>query len=111
MEGSRGRAELVHEALTNPSLLVHSAGGPMLTDCNGVPWMGTFVNANGNLTIDLRSNIAAESRAKIIYEYLLQFTDDPLVKESLGFLMTREVAHFQMFSAALQDIQPNFPPG
>jgi Mn-containing catalase len=25
--------------------------------------------------------------------------------------MTREVAHFQMFEAALETIQPNFPPG
>jgi Mn-containing catalase len=69
------------------------------------------VNANGDLTVDLRSNIAAESRAKIVYEYLMQFTDDPLVKESLGFLMTREITHMQVFSAALATIQPNFPPG
>jgi Mn-containing catalase len=46
-----------------------------------------------------------------VYEYLLQFTDDPLVQESLRFLMTREVAHFQMFGAALESIEPNFPPG
>ncbi|WP_308199471.1 manganese catalase family protein [Chitinophaga sedimenti] len=68
-------------------------------------------DCNGDLTVDLRSNIAAESRAKITYEYLLQFTDDPYVKETLNFLMTREVAHFQMFEAALDSIQPNFPPG
>jgi Mn-containing catalase len=47
----------------------------------------------------------------MVYEYLLQFTDDPYVKETLMFLMTREVAHFQMFEAALETIQPNFPPG
>lgn len=76
-----------------------------------MPWTGNFVNANGDLTVDLRSNIAAESRAKIVYEYLLQGTDDPDVKETLGFLMTREVAHFQVFAAALESIQPNFPPG
>ena len=111
MKGSKGRDELVHEALTNPAFLVNSGGGPTVTDCNGVPWSGAFVNANGDLTVDMRSNIAAESRAKIIYEYLMQFTDDPLVKESLGFLMTREIAHFQMFTAALADIEPNFPPG
>ena len=68
-------------------------------------------NANGDLTVDLRSNIAAEGRAKIVYEYLMKFTDDPLVKESLRFLMTREVANAQMFEAALETIQPNFPPG
>jgi Mn-containing catalase len=31
--------------------------------------------------------------------------------KTLKFLMTREIAHFQMFDAALQTIQPNFPPG
>jgi Mn-containing catalase len=41
----------------------------------------------------------------------MQFTDDTYVKETLRFLMTREVAHFQMFEAALNTIQPNFPPG
>ena len=59
----------------------------------------------------LRSDIAAESRAKIVYEYLMQFTDDKDVLATLNFLMTREVAHFQQFEAALDTIQPNFPPG
>ena len=67
--------------------------------------------ANGDLTVDLRSNIAAESRAKLVFEYLMSFTDDPYVKETLRFLMTREVAHYQQFEAALNTIQPNFPPG
>jgi Mn-containing catalase len=40
----------------------------------------------------------------------MKFTDDPYVKETLRFLMTREVAHFQQFEAALSTIQPNFPP-
>src|SRR5919112_1991938 len=111
MDGASGRDSLVHEALTNPQFLVLSGGGPTVTDSNGVPWNGHFVNANGDLTVDLRSNIGAESRAKITYEYLLQFTDDPLVQESLRFLMTREITHFQQFSAALDTIRPNFPPG
>ncbi|MCC6857450.1 MAG: manganese catalase family protein [Bryobacterales bacterium] len=111
MNGSAGRDELIHEALTSPQFLVLSGGGPALTNCEGVPWSGTYVNANGDLTVDLRSDIAAESRAKIVYEYLMQFTDDPHIKESLGFLMTREVAHMQMFTAALMEIEPNFPPG
>jgi Mn-containing catalase len=106
-----GRDDLVQEALTAPQFLVLTGGGPACTNSQGVPWSGAFVNANGDLTVDLRSNIGAESRAKIVYEYLLQFTDDPLVKESLGFLMTREVSHMQMFQAALESIAENFPPG
>lgn len=40
----------------------------------------------------------------------MQFTDDPYVKDTLSFLMTREVAHYKMFEAALETITPNFPP-
>lgn len=109
--GSAARDALIHQALMNPQFFVLSGGGPRVTDSNGVPWTGAFVNANGDPTVDLRSNIAAESRAKIVYEYLLQFTDDPHVQESLRFLMTREISHFQMFAAHLDEIQPNFPPG
>ncbi len=109
--GKAERQSAIQEAMSHPEFLVLSGGGPRLTNCMGVPWSGAYVNANGDLTVDLRSNIAAESRAKIVYEYLLQFTDDPHVQDSLRFLMTREIAHFQMFAAALESIQPNFPPG
>jgi Mn-containing catalase len=111
MGGKAAKENVIHDAMINPHFLVESAGGPVLTDSRGIPWSGTYVNANGDLSVDLRSNMAAESRAKIVYEYLLKFTDDPYVKETLRFLMTREIAHFQMFDAALSTINPNFPPG
>jgi Mn-containing catalase len=111
MGGKAAKENVIHEAMVNPHFLIESAGGPILTDSRGIPWNGTYVNANGDLTVDLRSNMGAEARAKIVYEYLMKFTDDPYVKETLRFLMTREIAHFQMFEAALQSIQPNFPPG
>ena len=104
--------DFIHSAFSvNPQFGVLTGGGPRLTDSNGVPWQGSYVNANSDLTVDLRSDIAAESRAKIVYEYLMQFTDDKDVLATLNFLMTREVAHFQQFEAALDTIQPNFPPG
>lgn len=94
-----------------PHFGVISAGGPCLTNSNGAPWTSCYVNANGDLTVDLRSNLASETRAKIVYEYLKQFTDDKDVQNTLDFLMAREVAHYQQFQAALETIQPNFPPG
>jgi Mn-containing catalase len=111
LKGQAAKEQYIHEAMTAPQFLVLTGGGPAVTNSQGVPWSGAYVNANGDLSVDLRSNIAAESRAKIVYEYLLQFTDDPYVQETLRFLMTREIAHFQMFGAALATIQPNFPPG
>jgi Mn-containing catalase len=111
LQGKGAKEQMIHDAMVSPQFAVLSGGGPTLTNCQGVPWSGSYVNANGDLTVDLRSNMAAESRTKIVYEYLLQFTDDPFVHDSLRFLMTREIAHFAMFEAALADIQPNFPPG
>src|SRR3954470_10096629 len=86
-------------------------GGPALTNSSGVPFSGAYVDSRGDPTVDLRSNIAAESRAKIVYERLINITDDPGIKEAMGFLMTREVAHQKSFEKALYSIEDNFPSG
>ncbi|MGK5068349.1 putative manganese catalase [compost metagenome] len=86
-------------------------GGAPLVNSAGVPWTAAYIDTIGEPTADLRSNIAAEARAKIVYERLINLTDDPGVKEALGFLMTREVAHQKSFEKALYSIEPNFPPG
>lgn len=86
-------------------------GGPPLTNSGGVPWTAAYIDTIGDPSADLRSNIAAEARAKLIYERLIGTTDDAGVREALGFLMTREIAHQISFEKALYSIQPNFPPG
>jgi Mn-containing catalase len=86
-------------------------GGPAFTNSGGVPWTAAYVDTIGDPSCDLRSNIAAEARAKIIYERLINCTDDAGVKEALGFLMTREISHQMSFEKALYSMQPNFPPG
>ncbi|MFL9814451.1 manganese catalase family protein [Stutzerimonas sp. VN223-3] len=86
-------------------------GGPALTNSGGVPWSAAYIDTIGEPTADLRSNIAAEARAKIIYERLINVTDDPGIKDALKFLMTREIAHQKSFEKALHAIQPNFPQG
>src|ERR1700712_2814100 len=113
LDGKAAKEEMIHKGMVAPQLFVGTAGGPAYTNSQGVPWTAAYINGDvqGDLTADLRSNVGAETRAKMVYEYLLQFTSDPYVKETLRFLMTREVAHFQMFEAALETIQPNFPPG
>ena len=90
--------------------VLYGAGAP-LTNSGGVPWTAAYIDTIGEPTADLRSNIAAEARAKIVYERLINLTDDPGVKDALGFLMTREIAHQKSFEKALYAIQPNFPPG
>ncbi|TFZ33063.1 manganese catalase family protein, partial [Pseudomonas syringae] len=49
--------------------------------------------------------------AKIVYERLMNVSDDPGVKEALGRLMTRVIAPQLSFEKALHALQPNFPQG
>ena len=114
-EGVENEAELYRSMTENgndshiTSLLY--GGGTPLTNSAGVPWTAAYVDTIGEPTADLRSNVAAEARAKIIYERLINVTDDPGVKDALAFLMTREAAHQLSFEKALQSIRNNFPPG
>lgn len=114
-EGVESEAEL-YRSLTGGGNDSHITsllygGGPALTNSAGVPWTAAYIDTIGEPTADLRSNIAAEARAKIVYERLMNVTDDPGISEALGFLMTREIAHQKSFEKALHSIQPNFPQG
>jgi Mn-containing catalase len=85
--------------------------GPRLTDSSGVPWTAAYIDTIGHPLADLRSDIAAEARAKVTYDRLIKLCPDSGAKEALTFLMTREVAHQKMFESALAAIDKNFPPG
>lgn len=111
LDGKAAKENYIHEAMVNPHFFIVSGGTPTLTDSVGNPWSATYIMGMGDLTADLRLNIGAETSAKMVYENLMKFTDDVYVKESLRYLMTREVAHFQMFQSALDSIPANFPPG
>ena len=113
-EGTMKEAELyqmIGASGTSAKEAILFGGGPALCDSAGVPWTAAYIDSRGEPTADLRSNIAAEARAKIVYERLINITDDPGIKEALGFLMTREVAHQKSFEKALYAIENNFPSG
>ena len=62
--------------------------------------------------LDLPSNIAAEDRAKIVYDRLIGFTDDQVTIDALQFLMTRDITHMKAFTAALESMgKPAFSIG
>ena len=86
--------------------LVAIAGGGGVTLCNsmGNAWTADYLKITGELDVDLRSNIAAEARAKIVYERLIGYTDDAGTKEALQFLMTREITHLRAFMEALESL-------
>ncbi|MDB6141317.1 MAG: Mn-containing catalase [Pseudomonas sp.] len=114
-EGSEKEAEL-YRSMTGEGNDSHITqllfgGGPAFVNSAGVPFSGAYIDTIGEPTADLRSNIAAEARAKILYERLINVTDDAGVQDTLVFLMTREISHQKSFEKALHSIQPNFPQG
>ena len=70
----------------------------------GDAWTADYLKITGELDVDLRSNIAAEARAKIVYERLINFCEDRGSIDALQFLMTREITHMKAFTAALESL-------
>ena len=85
-------------------LVAVAGGGLALTNSMGDAWTANYLKVTGELDVDLRSNIAAEARAKIVYERLINFCDDAGTKDALQFLMTREIAHMKSFTFALESM-------
>lgn len=91
-------------ATADPMIAIAGGGGVALCNSMGNPWTADYLKITGELDVDLRSNIAAEARAKIVYERLIDFCDDPGSKEALQFLMTREITHLRAFMQALDSL-------
>ena len=88
----------------DPLIAIAGGGGVSLCNSMGNPWTADYLKVTGELDVDLRSNIAAEARAKIVYERLINFCDDSGTKEALQFLMTREITHMHAFMRALENL-------
>jgi Mn-containing catalase len=94
-------------AEADPLVTIAGGGGVALFDSMGNAWTANYLKITGELDVDLRSNIAAEARAKIVYEGLIDHTDDPGTIDTLQFLMTREITHMKSFTAALESLEKN----
>src|SRR5215204_2921518 len=99
-------------AEADPLIAIAGGGGVNLFNSMGNAWTADYLKITGELDVDLRSNIAAEARAKIVYERLINFCRDAGTKDALQFLMTREITHMKAFSAALESMgKPRFEIG
>jgi Mn-containing catalase len=99
-------------AHADPLIAIAGGGGVGLFNSMGDAWTADYLKITGELDVDLRSNIAAEARAKIVYERLIDFSADRGTIDALQFLMTREITHMKAFSAALESLgKPAFSIG
>src|SRR5438046_8100042 len=91
-------------AQADPLIAIAGGGGVNLFNSMRDPWTADYLKITGERDVDLRSNIAAEARAKIVYERLINFTDDRGTIDALQFLMTREITHMKAFTFALESL-------
>ena len=68
----------------------------------GIPFNACEFQVKGDIITDLHEDMAAEQKARTVYDNLLRMITDPEVREPLKFLRAREVVHFQRFGEALE---------
>ncbi len=91
-------------AEADPLIAIVGGGGVSLHNSMGSAWTADYLKVTGEIDVDLRNNIAAEARAKITYERLMNFTEDKGSLDALQFLMTREITHMKAFTLALESL-------
>ena len=68
----------------------------------GLPFSAVEFQSKGDAVTDLTEDLAAEQKARTVYDNLLRMIKDPEVRDPLKFLRTREIVHFQLFGEALE---------
>ncbi len=66
-------------------------------DASGVPFDVKYFAVTADPLADLMEDMAAEQKARAVYENLIDLTDDEDVLAPLLFLRQREVVHFNRF--------------
>lgn len=69
---------------------------------SALPFTSVEFQSKGDAITDLTEDLAAEQKARVVYDNLLRMIKDPEVREPLKFLRTREIVHFQRFGEALE---------
>jgi Mn-containing catalase len=108
-------SEKVDDVVTNPLVSARMGGveprhflsgglAAMPSDANGVPFNAACIDVAGNMTANMRANVAAEAVGRTLAARLREMTDDPGMKDMLSFLIARDTMHQQQWLAAIEEI-------
>ena len=75
------------------------------TSASGTPYSAGSMQSKGDTITDLVENLAAEQKARTVYDNILRLTDDDDVRQPIKFLRAREIVHFQRFGEALERVK------
>ncbi len=74
-------------------------------NANGVNFTTDYIAAVGDPIADIVEDMAAEQKARSVYEHLIRLTDNQEVIQPLLFLRQREIVHYQRFKELLEHYQ------
>lgn len=77
------------------------------TDANGVPFTVAYFATTGDYLADISEDMAAEQKARAVYENLIDMTNDPDLIGPLLWLRQREIVHYQRFKELFEYYQKN----
>lgn len=103
---------MVHQLTRNlsPEEIERSGFAPYYVDhttgvwpqaAGGIPFNACEFQVKGDPITDLTEDMAAEQKARTVYDNLLRLISEPDIVEPLKFLRQREIVHFQRFGEAL----------
>ena len=69
---------------------------------SGTPFNAATFAVTGDTLADLNEDLAAEQKARVTYDNILRFADDPDVRDPIKFLREREIVHYQRFGEGLR---------
>jgi spore coat protein JC len=67
----------------------------------GNPFTSAFFATHEDPIASITEDLAAEQKARAVYEYLLDMAEDPAIIDTLSFLREREIVHYQRFGEVL----------
>jgi Mn-containing catalase len=108
-------SEKIDDVVTSPLVAARMGGveprhflsgglAAMPSDANGVPFNAACIDVAGNMTANMRANVAAEAVGRTLAARLRELTDDPGMKDMLSFLIARDTMHQQQWLAAIEEL-------
>ena len=81
---------------------INHTAGIYPADSAGVPFTAAYIASSGDVFADLNEDLAAEQKARLVYDNILRYADDPDVRDPIKFLRERELVHYQRFGECIR---------
>ena len=81
---------------------VENGAGIYPCSASGVPFSAAALASKEDALADIHEDLAAEQKARAMYDNILRLSDDPDVNDAIKFLRQREIVHFQRFGEAME---------